>query len=80
MILTKIFTQISMKLLLKMVIEFLKKLYEYGFVVIQNCKTEMSSVEIIAKKIGYVRNQFLEDYGVLSPMRIKLTVLTPKKS
>ena len=34
---------------------FLKKLYEYGFVVIQNCKTEMSSVEKIAKKIGYVR-------------------------
>ena len=34
---------------------FLKKLYKYGFVVIQNCKTEMSSVEKIAKKIGYVR-------------------------
>ena len=34
---------------------FLKKLYEYGFTVIQNCKTEMSSVEKIAKKIGYVR-------------------------
>ena len=34
---------------------FLKKLYQYGFVVIENCKTEMSSVEKIAKKIGYVR-------------------------
>ena len=34
---------------------FLKKLYKYGFVVIQNCKTEISSVEKIAKKIGYVR-------------------------
>ena len=34
---------------------FLKKLYEYGFVVVQNCKTEMRSVEKIAKKIGYVR-------------------------
>ena len=35
--------------------KFLKNLYERGFVVIKNCKTEMSSVEIIAKKIGYVR-------------------------
>ena len=35
--------------------EFLKKLYKFGFLVIQNCKTEMSSVEKIAKKIGYVR-------------------------
>jgi len=35
--------------------EFLEKLYKFGFVVIQNCKTEMSSVEKIAKKIGYVR-------------------------
>ena len=34
---------------------FLKKLYEKGFVVIRNCKTEMSSVQCIAKKIGYVR-------------------------
>ena len=34
---------------------FIKKLYKYGFVVIQNCKTEISSVEKIAKKIGYVR-------------------------
>jgi len=34
---------------------FLKKLYDYGFTVIRNCKTEMSSVEKIAKKIGYVR-------------------------
>ena len=35
--------------------EFLEKLYKFGFVVIQNCKTEMSSVEKIANKIGYVR-------------------------
>ena len=34
---------------------FLNKLYKFGFVVIQNCKTEMSSVEKVAKKIGYVR-------------------------
>ena len=33
--------------------EFLEKLYKFGFVVIQNCKTEMSSVEKIANKIGY---------------------------
>ena len=35
---------------------FLKKLHDYGFVVIKNCNTEMSSVEKIAKKIGYVRH------------------------
>ncbi len=35
---------------------FLKKLYNYGFAVVKNCNTEMSSVEKIAKKIGYVRN------------------------
>ena len=35
--------------------EFLEKLYKFGFVVIQNCKTEMSTVEKIANKIGYVR-------------------------
>lgn len=34
---------------------FLEKLYKYGFVVLKNCKTEISSVEIIANKIGYVR-------------------------
>lgn len=34
---------------------FLNKLYNYGFVVVQNCKTDLSSVEKIAKKIGYVR-------------------------
>ena len=34
---------------------FLKKLYKYGFIVVQNCKTELSSVEKIANKIGYVR-------------------------
>ena len=34
---------------------FLKKLYNQGFVVIQNCKTEKYSVERIAKKIGYIR-------------------------
>ena len=35
---------------------FLKKLHNYGFAVIKNCNTEMSSVEKIAKKIGYVRH------------------------
>ena len=30
---------------------FLKKLYEYGFVVVQNCKTEMRSVEKLQKKL-----------------------------
>ena len=34
---------------------FLKCLYNYGFCVIQNCKTEITTVEKIAKKIGYVR-------------------------
>ena len=34
---------------------FLNKLHKFGFVVVQNCKTEMSSVEKIANKIGYVR-------------------------
>ena len=36
--------------------KFLKILYQYGFSVVKNCKKEMSSVENIAKKIGYVRN------------------------
>ena len=36
--------------------KFLKLLYQYGFVVVKNCKTEISSVENIANKIGYVRN------------------------
>ena len=36
--------------------DFLKKLYQYGFAVVTNCKTEIGSVENIAKKIGYVRN------------------------
>ena len=36
--------------------DFLKKLYQYGFAVVKNCKTEIGSVENIAKKIGYVRN------------------------
>ncbi len=35
---------------------FLKKLYQYGFAVVTNCKTEIGSVENIANKIGYVRN------------------------
>ena len=35
---------------------FLKNLYDYGFCVIKNCETELSSVEKIAKKIGYVRH------------------------
>ena len=34
---------------------FLKNLYEFGFCVIKNCKTEMGTVEKIANKIGYVR-------------------------
>ena len=34
---------------------FLKKLYDFGFCVVTNCKTDMSSVETIANKIGYVR-------------------------
>ena len=34
---------------------FLKNLYEYGFCVITNCKTNMKTVDVIAKKIGYVR-------------------------
>ena len=34
---------------------FLKNLYEFGFCVIKNCKTEMRTVEKIANKIGYVR-------------------------
>ena len=36
--------------------KFLRLLYEYGFAVLTNCKTEISSVENIANKIGYVRN------------------------
>ena len=36
--------------------KFLKQLYRYGFSVLTNCKTEISSVEIIANKIGYIRN------------------------
>ena len=36
-------------------VNFLNKLHRYGFAVIQNCKTDMSSVDKIAKKIGYVR-------------------------
>ena len=35
---------------------FLKQLYQYGFSVVTNCKIEISSVESIANKIGYVRN------------------------
>ena len=35
--------------------KFLQKLYNWGFCVITNCKTEMKSVETIANKIGYVR-------------------------
>ena len=34
---------------------FLKKLYDFGFCVIKNCKTDTSSVETIANKIGYIR-------------------------
>ena len=35
---------------------FLKILYDYGFIVLKNCEKNMSSVENIANKIGYVRN------------------------
>ena len=35
---------------------FLTRLYTYGFAVITNCEKDMSSVETLAKKIGYVRN------------------------
>jgi trimethyllysine dioxygenase len=34
---------------------FLKNLYQYGFCVIEDCETEIKSVEKIANKIGYVR-------------------------
>ena len=34
---------------------FLKNLYEYGFCVVTNCKTNMETVDVIANKIGYVR-------------------------
>ena len=34
----------------------LTKLYSFGFAVITDCKKDMSSVEFLAKKIGYVRN------------------------
>ncbi len=36
--------------------KFLKILHQYGFSVVKNCKTEISSVENIVNKIGYVRN------------------------
>ena len=32
------------------------RLYSFGFAVITDCKMNMSSVELLAKKIGYVRN------------------------
>ncbi len=35
---------------------FLKNLYDIGFCVITNCKTQIETVESIANKIGYVRN------------------------
>ncbi len=34
---------------------FLKKLYSLGFCVITNCETKLQTIEIIANKIGYVR-------------------------
>ena len=34
----------------------LSKLHSFGFAVIKDCKNNMSSVEFLAKKIGYVRN------------------------
>ena len=35
---------------------FLKILYDYGFIVLKNCEQNMRPVEEIANKIGYVRN------------------------
>ena len=35
---------------------FLKILYNYGFIVLKNCEKNMNPVEEIANKIGYVRN------------------------
>ena len=35
---------------------FLKILYDYGFIVLKNCEKNMNPVEEIANKIGYVRN------------------------
>ena len=34
---------------------FLKKLFNFGFCVITNCETNLKAVEVIANKIGYVR-------------------------
>ena len=34
---------------------FLEKIYKFGFCIINNCKTKLEAVEIIANKIGYVR-------------------------
>ena len=34
----------------------LTRLYSFGFAVITDCKRDMTSVELLAKKIGYVRN------------------------
>jgi len=34
---------------------FLEKIYKFGFCVINNCETKLEAVEIIANKIGYVR-------------------------
>ncbi len=35
---------------------FLRILYEYGFIVLKNCDKDFTSVKEIANKIGYVRN------------------------
>ena len=35
---------------------FLRVLYEYGFIVLKNCNKDFTSVKEIANKIGYVRN------------------------
>ena len=40
---------------------FLKNLYDIGFCVIKNCKTQIETVESIANKIGYVRNSIFGD-------------------
>ena len=36
--------------------KFLRLLYDYGFLVLKNCETNIKSVKEIANKIGYVRN------------------------
>ena len=39
---------------------FLNKLHRLGFCVVTNCETKLETVEIIANKIGYVRQSIFE--------------------